>query len=247
LSLPSQLGAPQARNRGLARVATPFVLFLDDDDLLVPSGVDRLTDLLVRHPHAVAAIGRGVEFQENGDREDRLEPVRTTVASVFPEVLAGWCPQVGQAVLRTGAIRSVGGWTSHLEVCDDYDLWLRIAALGPVVLDPVLTVEVRMHAGQHGQYKDAEYKLCTAKGLSRLAARQAKAPLTTTRIHLAAWNRHLARQWEERGHRFAAAASYASALALAPELRRSVVMGPELRNGLRRALRNGLRRALRRG
>jgi hypothetical protein len=235
VSLTSRVGGSPARNRGLERVDSTYVLFLDDDDLLMPDGVRGLVDALVASPGAVAAIGRGVEFDENGDREDRLGPVRADLRTVFPEILAGWCPQVAQAVFRTDIVREVGGWSSHLEFCNDYDLWLRVAARGPVALEAILTVEVRVHAGQVSWAPDS--KLCTARDLSRAAARRSGQPIKTARVHAAAWARYEAQRLEG-GHRIAAAACYLSALGLAPELRRSVVMGPELRLGLRRTLEN---------
>lgn len=235
--LPARVGGAEARNHGLERVDRPYVVFLDDDDLLVDGGVRELVRALAASPGAVAAVGRGVEFDEDGGREDRLGPARADLAAVFPEILAGWCPQVAQAVFRTEAVRGIGGWTSHLEFCNDYDLWLRVAARGPVALRPVLTVEVRVHAGQVSWSPDS--KLCTARGLSRAAARAAHQPVTTTRVHAAAWSRYQAQQLDgrdNRGHRVAAAACYLLALALAPELRRSAVMGPELTLGLRRTV-----------
>jgi GT2 family glycosyltransferase len=236
--LTSRVGAALARNHGLDRVETPFVLFLDDDDLLITSGIGTLVAALHAAPNAVAAIGQGVEFDEDGDRTDRLGPARADRRTVFAEVLAGWCPQVAQAVFRTDVVRQVGGWTANLDPCDDYDLWLRVAACGPVALEPVVTVEVRVHSQQTSWSPDDTR--CTARNLSLAAARRARHPVTTGRVHAAAWNRHMAQRFEGRGHRLAAVTCYLSALALAPELRRSVVMGPELRLGLQRSV-QGLR------
>ncbi len=233
--LAARVGGAAARNHGLELVDTPFVLFLDDDDLLITRGIRSLVSALHSSPDAVAAIGQGVEFDELGDRTDRLGPVRTDRRSVFAEVLAGWCPQVAQAVFRTNVVREVGGWTARLEFCNDYDLWLRVAARGPVALEAVLTVEVRVHSQQVSWSPDD--KLCTARDLSREAARRAGHPITTGRVHAAAWNRYMAQRFESGGHRLAAMPFYLSALALAPELRRSVVMGPELRLGLQRSVR----------
>src|SRR4029453_7405942 len=118
---------------------------------------------------------------------------------------------------------------------DDYDLWLRVAGLGPVVLYPVVTIEVRSHEGQT-PWRTPEKMLGAGKELSRAAARRSGAPLKAARVHAAAWNRYRAPLLEEGGHPVAAAASYLMAMVLAPELRRSVIMGPELRGDLRRVL-----------
>ncbi len=241
VSLPAKAGRDEARNHGLGLVRTPFVMFMDDDDLLITRVADELVDRLDREPSAVAAIGRSVEFDEVGQRHERLGPSRERVGTIFPEVLAGWCPSQGQVVYRTDAIRAAGAWSTDLKLCDDYELWLRVAQAGPVVLSPVVAVEVRIHEGRT-PWRNEEEMLCVGRELSRNAARQWKAPLKAARVHVAAWNRYRAPILEERGHPLAAAASYLAAMMVSPELRRSVIIGPELRGELRRLLREVARR-----
>ncbi len=233
VSLPANAGSAEARNRGLVEVRTPFVLFLDDDDLLITEAAHELLGFLLREPSAVAAIGRSVEWDEQGEFHDRLGPSRDGVCTIFAEVLAGWCPSQGQVIYRTEVIRAAGAWTAGLNLCNDYELWLRLAQVGPVVLSPVVAVKVRIHAGQT-PWRSEETELCIGKELSRSAARQSKAPLKAARVHVAAWNRYRAPILEDRGHPVAAAVSYLAAMAISPELRRSVIIGPDMRAELRR-------------
>jgi 5'-nucleotidase len=241
LPLPVNVGRAQARNHGLGLVRTPFVMFMDDDDLLIAEAADGLVGLLDREPSAVAAIGRSVELDQQGQRHERLGPSRDRVCTIFPEVLAGWCPSQGQVVYRTDVIRGAGAWSTDLKLCDDYELWLRVAQAGPVALSPVVAVEVRIHDGQT-PWRNQEEMLCVGKQLSRDAARRWKAPLKAARVHVAAWNRYRAPILEDKGHPLAAAASYLAALMVSPELRRSVIIGPELRGELQRLVRDVARR-----
>lgn len=236
LSLAEHAGRAEARNRGLGQVRTPFVMFIDDDDLLIAEAADQLVDRLEHEPSAIASIGLSVDVGENGEHRQRLGPSRDRVCSIFPEVLAGWCPCQGQVVYRTDVLRSVGAWSGNLRLCDDYDLWLRVARVGPVALTPLVTVEVRLHDGQTPGRNDGDM-LCIGMELSRNAAKQWNAPVKAARVHLAAWNRYRAPKLEEQGHRLGAAALYAMALTVSPEIRRSVIMGPEIRGELQRLFR----------
>ncbi len=237
VSLPANAGQAEARNRGLRLVRTPYVMFMDDDDLLIAEAADELVDRLDREPSAVAAIGRSVELDEHGQHHEQLGPSRDRICTIFPEVLAGWCPPQGATVFRTEVIRTAGGWSTSLKVCEDYELWLRVAQMGPVALSPVVAVEVRIHEGQILR-ADEEEMLCIGKELSRSAARQWKAPLRAARVHVAAWNRYRAPILEDKGHPLAAAASYLAAMMVSPELRRSVIIGPEMRGELQRLVRD---------
>jgi hypothetical protein len=233
VSLSVNAGRAAARNCGLARVKTPFVMFVDDDDLLISGAADELANRLLGEPSAIAAIGRSVELDEHGQRSERLGPSKDRVSSIFPEVLAGWCPSQGQVVYRTDVIRTAGAWSGDLKLCDDYELWLRLARAGPVVLSPLTTIEVRVHEGQT-PWRSEEEMFCVGKELSLSAAKEWKAPLKALRVHVAAWNRYRAPILEDGGHRLAAALSYLAAMMISPELRRSVIIGPEMRDDLRR-------------
>ncbi len=234
VTLPDRSGAAAARNQGLQRVDTPLVMFMDDDDLLISAAADELAGRLLAQPTAVAAVGRSVDLDEQGQCQPRLGPSQPRVDTVFAEVLAGWCPSQGAAVFRTEVIRAAGGWSTNVTVpCEDYELWLRIAQVGPVALSPAVAVQFRIHENQRTWHEE-EAMHCVAKELSRNAARRSKAPLKAARVHLAAWNRYRAASLNDRGHLLAAAASYLAAMLLSPELRRSVVMGPDMRDELRR-------------
>lgn len=241
VSLPANAGRAKARNHGLGLVRTPFVMFMDDDDLLIAEAAEELVDRLDRQPAAVAAIGRSVELDEQGRRHERLGPSRDRVCTIFPEVLAGWCPTQGSVVYRTDVIRAAGAWSTDLRLCDDYELWLRVARAGPVALSTVVAVEWRIHEGQTPG-RNEEDLLCIGKELSRNAAKQWNAPLKAARVHVAAWNRYRASILDEKGHPLAAAASYLAAMMVSPELRRSVIIGPELRGEFQRLLRDVRRR-----
>jgi hypothetical protein len=64
------------------------------------------------------------------------------------ELLVGWSAVSGQTLYRTALVTRVGGYDPALSLCEDRDLWLRLAALGPVVLRPEVVVTYRVHPQQ---------------------------------------------------------------------------------------------------
>jgi glycosyltransferase involved in cell wall biosynthesis len=96
-------GAPAVRTRALARVKTPFVAFLDDDDELLPEHLAKLA----AHMNATGAdlvyswftvVGGEDPFPQNFGRPwDNASPVQTTITTLA----------------KTAAIRDVGGFVAE--------------------------------------------------------------------------------------------------------------------------------------
>ena len=174
-----------ARNHGLARARGEFVFFLDDDDHLLPGALATLVDRLRVHPNAVAAVGRAVMFDEQGQRALGIDPTGCFLRSPSTELMAGWCAQCGQVLIRADEVRGCGGWSEGLSVAEDQDLWLRLALRGPFAFTGEPVVAWRMHAGQW-RPKDA---VAVDRALrhdhieNRLRGRAAAA----ARTHLLAW------------------------------------------------------------
>ncbi len=138
-----------ARNRGLEEARGEFVLFMDDDDKLVPSALRYLTGWADRQPNVVAVVGGKRDFDERGHRRRALHPYIPIKRVVWwGDVLLGWVPVSGQCLLRSAAVRDAGGWDVGLILDEDYDLWLRLAREGGVMLVPRVVLEYRAHAGQ---------------------------------------------------------------------------------------------------
>ncbi len=132
-----------SRNFGLEHVATPWVVFLDCDDALLPGALRYLCELRDRHPNAVALQGAQVLWNsDSGD--ERLDPwphpwmrrlhraltgKPSLVALFFSTRLA--YPLHG-ALLRTDEVRAAGGFAdvSHAE---DWPLTIALALRGPLV------------------------------------------------------------------------------------------------------------------
>jgi len=139
-----------ARNKGLAMAKGCYVMFLDDDDWLWPDALRLLSSALEKNDEAVASVGgRWAVFTgEDYERRD-AHPRRILNRYILDELLFGWSAVSGQNLYRTSTIQSVGGYEDAKQVpCEDRLLWLRVAALGSVVLIPEVVMSYRYHDTQ---------------------------------------------------------------------------------------------------
>lgn len=108
-------GPAVVRNRLIKQVITPWTLFLDDDDLLLPNYVDAVT------PHLKGADVVYTSWLLSGADEPLPHPWD-------PELLLtrNFIPVT--ACVRTSALRAVGGFPQARE--EDWALWLALQAAG---------------------------------------------------------------------------------------------------------------------
>jgi glycosyltransferase involved in cell wall biosynthesis len=143
-------GPGAARRRGFEHSRGEFIAFLDHDDIWSPDNVTRQVDLLENDHH----IGLSYTYPQLIDQDDKLIPNEPpsffTNGEVFKDFLKGnRITTFSATMLRRIAYESVGGIDPDIRLmtCDDYDLWLRIAARFLVAFAPGNLVFYRIHPG----------------------------------------------------------------------------------------------------
>lgn len=123
----SAVGACAARNRGLAEVATPWVMFFDSDDVMAPEHCARAMDAANAHPKA-KVIGWDVLYGKDGGPWKRLT-FRNHDLGYNNMFNSNFATQ--RYMCRTELMRAVGGWNTKIEVWNDIELGARIALNNP--------------------------------------------------------------------------------------------------------------------
>ena len=191
LRRPQPGGVAAARNRGLERVETEWVAFLDDDDLWAPAKLARQLEVATAARAdfvwcAVVVVDARrrpvglVPAADPGSLQSRL--VRTNAIGSPSSVLA-----------RTELVRAVGGFDEELALLADWDLWLRLAGAGRGSASREVLVAYTEHGGS--------MTAAARGGVERELARMAETHASLVRQHGARLGGPELARWSAGGRR----------------------------------------------
>ncbi len=140
-------GVAAARNAGLAAARSPWVAFLDDDDLWAPDRLRAQLDELERRPEAgwacsgavVVDAALGIVGAQRPPAPESL-PASVLRYNVVPGGASG-------VLAATSLVRRLGGFDLGLRILADWDLWIRLALAAPVARVERPHVAYVLHGG----------------------------------------------------------------------------------------------------
>jgi glycosyltransferase involved in cell wall biosynthesis len=127
-------GASAARNAGMAAASGEFLLFLDDDDELLPDHLGPHLEMLRADPALDAVFGQ-VQLADQ-QMEPIGDPYPEVVQDSFHQMLNTW-QQIGSVVVRTAVRETVGPFDESLSGSQDWDWLLRLSLHHEVAFVPV--------------------------------------------------------------------------------------------------------------
>jgi glycosyltransferase involved in cell wall biosynthesis len=145
-----QRGLPHARNTGIANCRSPYVAFLDSDDVWEVSKLERQMRLFSPTSSRVGLVYCSYyHIDESGRRIEScriVEPQRR--ADLLHDLLVerNIISGSGSAVVvRRELLERTGGFDEKLTFGEDWDLWLRLAAVAEFDFVPDALVGIRLH------------------------------------------------------------------------------------------------------
>jgi peptidoglycan/xylan/chitin deacetylase (PgdA/CDA1 family)/SAM-dependent methyltransferase len=122
-------GVSAARNAGIALARFDWLLFVDADDWLVPEYLERMTRELASNPNLDAVHCRWSRVAPDGTLCGG-DQFSEEVGDLF-DLFACTCVfAVHACIVRRSLVVDVGGFDISLRICEDWDLWQRIARTG---------------------------------------------------------------------------------------------------------------------
>jgi glycosyltransferase involved in cell wall biosynthesis len=198
-------GLAAARNTGIRETTSPYLLFLDADDRLLPEAAQSGLECFQAHPESGFVFGAFRNTYNDGSPAPS-ETRPAVEGDYYWHLLQGNIIGMHGAVLYSReALLDVGGFDSHLPACEDYDLYLRISRVWPVHRHDRLIAEYRQH--DHNMSRDYAFMLESV--LSVLQMERERAPVdrrhkmalrTGTRVWREYYGELLIGEWKEQKH-----------------------------------------------
>ena len=146
-------GVAGARNIGVLESTSEFIAFLDDDDLRLPDSLDHQLALFDELPEAGFVAGGVLLADQDCIPNGKAASVRSQRGDLFWPILELSVHLIpGSVVVRKSCFRAVGLFNKRLAGIDDWDMWVRIAELYPVLVDqqPVCVYRCATPASDQG-------------------------------------------------------------------------------------------------
>jgi glycosyltransferase involved in cell wall biosynthesis len=133
IAQPFNRGVSAARNRGIRESNAPWIAFLDSDDYWLPRKLELQMAFFRAHPRAAICQTQEIWIR-NGRYANPKKRHQKPSGDVFEPSLRLCLVSPSAVMLRRSLMEEVGFFDEDLPVCEDYDLWLRIACRYPVYL-----------------------------------------------------------------------------------------------------------------
>ncbi len=132
IRLEENRGVSFARNRGMAEAEGGCIAFLDSDDLWEKCKLASQVKWMECHPDLQAVYTDEIWIR-NGVRVNPMNKHRKYSGDIFRYCLPLCIVSPSSVLLRAKMLSEVGGFDESMQVCEDYDLWLRICSRYPVL------------------------------------------------------------------------------------------------------------------
>lgn len=175
-------GVSLARNTGINSARGDWIALLDSDDEWLPDKLEIQVKLLQNNAELRFCHTNEIWIR-NGVRINQMKKHQKYGGNIFKKCLDICRISPSSSLFHTSVIKDVGLFDESLDVCEDYDLWLRITAKYPVLfLDQPLIKKFGGHTDQLSrvfggieQYRIRSLeKILTSKSLSGSQSEAAK-------------------------------------------------------------------------
>lgn len=141
-------GVSAARNFGVSVSSGEYIAFLDSDDLWLLKKLEKQLTFLKKNPEYKICY-TNEKWLRNGQHLNQLKKHQKFGGWIFDKCLPLCIISASSIIMERSVFDELSGFDESLPVCENYDLWLRMARRFPIgFLDEKLIIKRGGHADQ---------------------------------------------------------------------------------------------------
>ena len=147
-------GVSSARNKGIRESSSEWIAFLDSDDEWLPQKLEKQKNQLEKHPGIFISHNNEIWIR-NGMRVNQMKKHQKYGGYIFDKCLDICRMSPSSVLIHNRVFEDVGVFDEKLQVCEDYDLWLRITSKYSVLFEKeLLIIKYGGHKDQLSKVKE---------------------------------------------------------------------------------------------